>query len=428
MMRRIPARPAPLALLLPLVLGWAGQALGEVPGYLFRVEQPISSEQVDRIGRAADRILRDEADRGGEAVLVFEFAPGSSDYGVSIQLADLIASKLGAAKATVAYLPESVSGYALFPAFACDEIVAGESTAIGPLYREESDSNEVLNTFAVDLARRKGRPKELLLGMLDPQSELGTLSGPDGRLSLVDRAAIPRADREDADFEPLWIAGATGSFTADRGRAEGFIRAVVGDRGELEGLYDLGRLVEEDLSRNGERTAYWVRISGRFDAPKAAYLKRQLARAEAAEARVIILQLDTAGGDLRLADQLAVRIARIERATTVAYIRDRAIGVPASPGPRQRRDHLPPRRRPRRDHRRGRSPRGGGPRSPSRSTCSRAGRSPWRPRSGIRRCWPRRWSVPRSNSSRPPSPGSPPSVATRPGPPEAGSSSGPNRP
>ncbi len=75
--------------------------------------------------------------KGKSPILVFEFlpgesAPGTSGFGASFDLANLISKELGGARLTVAYVPQPLTGYAVLPAIACTEIVMGGRCQPGP--------------------------------------------------------------------------------------------------------------------------------------------------------------------------------------------------------------------------------------------------------------------------------------------------------
>ena len=75
----------------------ASDATEEAPGQFFTVAEPITSETIAQL-RAATRQLVDAsagAEQGKRPILVFEFlpgdvAPGTSEYGVCYDLANLI--------------------------------------------------------------------------------------------------------------------------------------------------------------------------------------------------------------------------------------------------------------------------------------------------------------------------------------------------
>ena len=68
-----------------------------------------------------------------------ETAPGSSEFGASFDLANLISKELGGAKLTVAYVPQPLKGYAVLPVIACTEVVMGGRLVAGADHPGEPD-------------------------------------------------------------------------------------------------------------------------------------------------------------------------------------------------------------------------------------------------------------------------------------------------
>ncbi|QDV36870.1 SDH family Clp fold serine proteinase [Tautonia plasticadhaerens] len=303
----------------------------EMPGYFFEVEQPIDSERADRLRSAVEAVLRSSTSRGPEPVLIFEVLPGSSEYGVSLQVADFIARKLARAEKTVAYVPEPLSGYAALVALACDEIVLGPDASIGPITPDGGEVNPGLFGFAELLGRAKGRSPDLIVGMLDPAAELLRVRTADGRVDYVLKDRLPEFEAAHAilEAEPFWQAGARGRLDADRARSEGIVRSFAADRAQVARLYDLQGVRDATGPGSGRLVPVWLRISGAIDATTGTYVGRELSRAIRDGANLVVLQLDTPGGQLRAADDLAQAILRYEDVKTVAYVRDRAMGVGA---------------------------------------------------------------------------------------------------
>ncbi|MEW4567037.1 serine protease [Tautonia sp. JC769] len=317
------------------VLGVASAAIGQAvdreqtPGHFFQVEQPIDTARADRLRSAVETVVRSATARGAEPILVFEIRPGTSDYGICIQVADFIAQKLSRAEKTVAYVPEPLSGYALFVALACDEIVLGPSASLGPITPAGEEVNQGLIGFAETLARTKGRPPDLIVGMLDPSNELLRVRTADGRTDYVLRSRLPQFETENAvlSTEPVWQAGARGKLAAEAARSEGIVRSFAADRGQLARIYDLDRITDSTALGADTLRPVWIQVARPIDGIQESFISRQIARAEKSGANLIVFQLDTPGGQIQPADELAQRILRLETVKTVAYVRDRALGV-----------------------------------------------------------------------------------------------------
>ena len=149
------------------------------PGQFFTITEPITNETIQHI-RAATRQLVDKnagEARGKSPILVFEFlpgetAPGTSEFGASFDLANLISKELGGAKLTVAYVPQPLKGYAVLPVIACTEIVMAAGSALGPITPENQTFDPAFREPVRFLALRKTRDPDFVLGMLDRDADL----------------------------------------------------------------------------------------------------------------------------------------------------------------------------------------------------------------------------------------------------------------
>jgi membrane-bound serine protease (ClpP class) len=303
----------------------------ESPGYFFQVEQPIDSDRANRLQASVEAVIRSSTSSGAEPVLIFEVLPGSSDFGISLQLAEFITRKLARAEKTVAFVPEPLSGYATLVALACDEIVLGPEASLGPITPSGDEVNPGLVGFAELLGRSKGRSPDLIVGMLDPSAELLRVRTADGRVDYVmqDRLAEYETTHAVLEAEPFWQAGARGRLSADRARSEGIVQSFARDRTEVARLYDL-QGVSDATGLDADRLVpVWLRINGSIDSTQQTYVSRELSRALRDGANLVVIQLDTPGGQLRAADDLAQSLLRIQDVKTVAYVRDRAMGVGA---------------------------------------------------------------------------------------------------
>lgn len=301
----------------------------DVPGHFFLIEQPIDSTRADRLLAAIETVIRSSASKGQEPVLIFEIRPGNSEYGIALQLADFISRKLPRAEKTIAYIPEPLSGFGTFIALACDEIVVGPGSSIGPITPRGEEVNPALLGFAELLARAKGKSPDLLAGMLDPSVDLLKVRTADGRVDFVLKPKLPEFETNNAvlSTEPVWQAGSRGQLSAEAARSEGIVRSFAADRAEVARIYDLDR-VNDATALGGDRLKpVWIQVNRPIDTTQEAFLGRQIARAQKQGANLLILQLDTPGGLIQPADDLAQRLIRIEGMKTVAYVRDRALGV-----------------------------------------------------------------------------------------------------
>lgn len=309
------------------------------PGQFFTITEPITNETIQRI-RAATRQLVDrnagEA-KGKSPILVFEFlpgetAPGSSEFGSSFDLANLISKELGGARLTVAYIPQPLKGYVVLPAVACTEIVMGSTATLGPITPENQSFDPALREPVRFLALRKTRDPDLLLGMLDREADLRLVRTADkaAHYVLAEHLDDFRKSAQVIDDQPAWEGGQRGVLTAKRARAEGFVKALAENPADVAHIYQIGGQSSiEDPTLGQVIRPIWIKIDGPLDTVKVSYLGRRIDQARREKVNLVFFQIDSPGGLDSAADGLADLISSITDMKTVAYIDDRALGVAA---------------------------------------------------------------------------------------------------
>jgi membrane-bound serine protease (ClpP class) len=307
-------------------------------GQFFSVVEPVTDEVIEEIKIASGRFLDQAAARGIEPVLVFEFRagdtkPGGTSSGNAADLADFLALKLRAAKRTVAYVPEPLSGYAVMAALACDDLVLGEEASLGPITPEGEPVSETARGTLENIARRKGRDAGLLLGMLEPEAELREVKTADGqtRFVFVDDLAEFKKESQIVAESPAWEGGRRGVVRAARGRDLGLVKLIANGRKKLAETYGMASAAD-DPTLSGPVRAVLVKIDGAIDRVKESYLKRRISQAVNNErVNLMVFQLNTEGGEIDPTDQVARMIAGLSRqgVKTVAFVDDRVLGLSA---------------------------------------------------------------------------------------------------
>ena len=296
-------------------------------GRFFAVEQPITSELVERIEAATGALVSQAAKEGRRPVLVFEFKPGKTPKsGPAMDLARLITKLTG--EKTVAYIPEPLAGFAAIPALACGEIVMGPDATLGPITPEGQAPDPVVRESLRVLARDAGRDPGLLLGMHDPEADLHAVRTADRQLHFVLADDLPAFEKTEKilDDQPAWEFGRRGGLSAARAREIGVARNLADDRAAVAAAYDLP--ASEDPTLGREAVPVWIRVEGPIDTIKEHYLRRRIAQARQEKANLIFFEFDSTGGLDVPADRLADEIARAKDMKTVAYVQD-ATGVAA---------------------------------------------------------------------------------------------------
>ncbi|WP_435019053.1 NfeD family protein [Tundrisphaera sp. TA3] len=335
-------------LLITLVAGFAPRgaaaqapppAGGTVPGQFFTIEEPIDSDTLDRLKAQTKQLIARSAREGAEPILVFEIrpgrsAPGTSGFGTSLELANFLSTGLAGARSAVAYVPEPLKGYACLAALACDEIVMGPNASIGPITPEGEPVHNEYREFLRTLARRKVRDPDLLAGMLDRDADLKAVRTADRQIHYVLAENLPTFLKEHqagpGDVRPAWDGGQRGVMPAKRARDEGLSRLIAEDRAAIANVYRIAsKGLADDPTLLSEAKPVWIEIEGRIDSGKESYLRRRVDQARREGVNLVFFQINSPGGLLAPADNIAGLIAGIKDMKTVAFIDDRALGMSA---------------------------------------------------------------------------------------------------
>lgn len=329
-------------LLLPIGDGARGQeppaGPEPIPGRTFPITEPITSETVQTI-RAATREFVDTTalgDQGKRPILVFEFipgetAPGTSDRGVCSDLADVI-SGLAGAKLTVAYVPQPLSGFAVLPVIACDQIVMGSRASLGPITPEGQAFDAAYSGYVRVLAVRKTRDPDLMLGMLNRDADLRLVRTADKVLHYVLADNLPAFQKahQVVDERPAWDGGLRGVLSAQRAREEGFCSRIAESLDELVGMYHIdGQSSVEDPSLGQLKRPVWISLEGPLDTVMLGHLTKRVEQARQEKLNLLVLQINSPGGSPTVVDGLGDLLSGIKDMKTVAYVEDRAEGLAA---------------------------------------------------------------------------------------------------
>ena len=308
------------------------------PGQFFPVVEPITSETVEQVRAATRQVIDRAAARGQEPVLVFEFqpgesAPGATDFYEAMRLADFISTQLAGARQRVAYVPKPLKGYAVLAAMACDEIVMGTDAALGPIAPDNEGVDPALFRDPIrQMAVRKGRDPDLLLGMLDRDADLRAVRTDDRQLHFVFAKGLDefKKSHQVVEDKPAWDGGQRGVLTSARAREMGFSKLTADYPADVAHHYRLESHSSADDPTLGRAVKpVWIEVKGSIDAVKKSYLSRRVEQARQEKVNLVFFQIDSAGGIDTAADAVADMIANIKDMKTVAFVDARASGVSA---------------------------------------------------------------------------------------------------
>ncbi len=278
---------------------------------------------------------------GSRPVLVLEFRTQSdqtssgTEYERALALARYLVSDRLQGVRTVAYLPQSVTGHAVLPVLACEEIIMAAEAELGDAGLGEPQIDDSMRTSYREIAeRRRTIPAAVALGMLDKSltvSRVQTLDGP--RFVLGDELQELQAAGVVTSVDSVVAAGDMARFKGSALRLEyGFASHLANDRRELLTALDLpANALELDPAYVGKWRSIRVDVKGPINAKLVNWLIRttqdQL-RSPTEGANFLCVVIDSPGGSLidslRLADFLAGLDATQVR--TVAYVPSQARG------------------------------------------------------------------------------------------------------
>jgi membrane-bound serine protease (ClpP class) len=289
------------------------------------VRSPITTATFHSVQRQCEALLKD-----GARIIVFEFQPGTSDYGNCLNLARYIEGMTGAK--TVAYVHEPLHGHAVMPALAADELVVSRKAELGDIGREEKVILPGTEAEYRELARRrKAAYQAVILGMLEKRYQVWkVVTARDTRYVLDEDLGKLEADEQIRNKEVLIMPGQLGNFTGDELRQMGLAQLTAETRAEVAELYGmpLKSAVEAD-----EAVADWnpvlIRIEGTVNLLMHEYVIRHIKEARDEGRNFFIFEINSFGGELASGLDLAERIRDMKGVKTVAYIPERAISAAA---------------------------------------------------------------------------------------------------
>ena len=319
-----------------------------LPTRFVRVEEPISDAILKTVKDGIPPFLAGIADRSAaaakdkaqavEPVVVFEFVPGdsqpgASSLGASGELARFISRELNVSDRTrvrtLAFVPESLTGYAVLPVLACDEIVMAPGATLGPITPEGDPVDDDALAAVTTLAKRKRREPELglFLGMVDKTLDIRRVKLADGQVWYVPASETEEFAKTHAvtSEAPAWEMGGRGVLTAEMARG-GLVRRLASDRGAVKLAYGLDSTA--DLVAPQSETAE-IRIDGPITRGVESFVRRRLGEEARRGTKQIFLRMNSEGGDERATDLIVDSLLGLEGIRTVAYIDDEALGLAA---------------------------------------------------------------------------------------------------
>ena len=320
------------------------EAEKQIPlGKFVTVFSPIDDSQFGRVKNVALTLQNEALKQGQRAVLVLEITPGSSDFHQVYGLADFLASAKLSKVTTVAWIPETVTGHNVILALACNEIIMHPDAVLGDVGRGEpldKDKQQSVLSIVRKVHNLKVSPA-LAEGMMDPDLSVLKLElGPapdeitETRVVVQTEAQRLRANKEPIlKDEVIWEPGITGKLTGSRARRlDVLIVKTAETRLEIAETYNLpDEAMREDPTLGEAPKARLIRVDGMIEPILEAFIIRQIDRAIASGANLLIFEIDSPGGLVHSGFAIANHIADLDpkQIRTVAYIPSNAISAAA---------------------------------------------------------------------------------------------------
>jgi membrane-bound serine protease (ClpP class) len=304
-------------------------------GRLIRVPLPLVGDADSRVKRAVQKVLA-ELPADPRPVLVFEFSSADnqsgqgSDFSRALALARYLSSREASVAKTVAFIPKTLKGHAVLVAMACEEIVMAPDAQIGEAGLDEPAEEPIESTvrsgYREIAKRRRTIPVPVALGMLDKNLEVlkvETEVSPEFVLASDLDELKQKHTIQPQKTKTLSKPGQLARFSGREARELGFATHLAGDRASLAKALSLpARLLEDDPSLAGEWRAVRVSVKGPITPQVVSRTQRMIEDQLRRNANFICLWIDSQGGSLADAMNLANFLARLDPAVvrTVAYV------------------------------------------------------------------------------------------------------------
>ncbi|REJ64545.1 MAG: hypothetical protein DWQ31_21715 [Planctomycetota bacterium] len=293
--------------------------------------------------------LREKLPEGGagRVPLILEFAAspdggGGSSFTASYDLAKYITNESIIPRdfKTVAFVPRSVSGHAILPIMACEEVVMAADAEIGRAAGESIDGGSVSDTIVTayrEIAgKRRTFPVEIALGMLDKDFEVLQVQTEDGPEIVFrrDLEALLRRTSElpNSQRKVIIERGDTGWFTGSQARSLGFVQYLADDPSQLYRALDVeARRVMKGAIATQEVNPRMLTVRGYINAKISGSRRRMIENCQREGVNYICFWIEASGGDVGATLELASAIAvlKSDQIRTVAYVPQDAQGMGA---------------------------------------------------------------------------------------------------
>ena len=310
-------------------------------GQFVTVSSPIDDTVFAKVSNAAIKLQSQAVQEGRAAFLVLQIESGSSQFHHVQGLAKFLTSAQISNVTTVAWVPQTVTGPNALVALSCRQIVMHPDAELGDIGRGKPlDPDDRQGVLAI--AQKRHNPKvnpALARGMMDQEEQLWKVrirSSEPGKEELESRV-VTKDDLESLrksnvaieGIEVIKEAGMVGTFRGATARTLDILVVQTADsRGAVGELFSLPReAMREQAAEKEVQKVRLIKVDGVIDTLQETFLIRQIERAVAGGAQVIVFQIDSPGGYLDASFNLSDEIVKLSehKIRTIAYVPKEAI-------------------------------------------------------------------------------------------------------
>ncbi|MHC4875686.1 MAG: NfeD family protein [Planctomycetota bacterium] len=307
------------------------------------VNSPVNQTLFTRIRNTLVKLQHQAELEQREAILILDLQPGISMFGQVRDLAKELTSTAYPNVRTIAWIDHHeerpIDGYVAIVALACQEIVMHPDAEFGDIGRGKPlDDDERLSV--VNMVEKRHNRKvnaALATGLVDPtrvlhRIKLESAAEAAAEIRVVTDEELRTLQESDVAIlavETFKEKGDALLLSGRRARAlDILVSQTAEDRVDLADLYGFERMyLREDVTGGEAPTTRLIRLEGVIDPILHEFASREIRRAVADRANLIIFEIESPGGYLLDSEQLADEISQLDpkQHRTVAYIPDHAL-------------------------------------------------------------------------------------------------------
>lgn len=309
-------------------------------GYVVEVPLPLIGDRDEKVRQQIERIASSASNGAQRPTVVLRFqsatigAVGEPDNGEMgtrgsqfercLALARFLTSPEASRVRLIAYVAETVTGHAVLPVLACEEVFAIRGVELGQAAIDEPLDATIAGAYKDVVARRATLPEPVVMAMLDPTAEVYSLDLADGTSLIADRPTSDKL-RDDGKVnreETVWPGGGLASFPAAQLRARRWIARTVTDSTELTEALGINGVLRTTQQLPREWKGVSITVSGVLNAGRVNQIIRAVNDAVDNDGvNLILLKVEEASTSFTDASRLAAFFAGLgEDVYTVGMI------------------------------------------------------------------------------------------------------------